>query len=329
MANVEKPTFKAFDDGGQKVIGCKRLITTIDSGGCRLAFHVWMPPSPAGVVVLYPGHGIHAQSPVSHITAELLRDEANMAVCMLDLPGHGESEGSAGFESADIIIAHAIKAARTAKAAFPDLPLSVVGNSQGGSLAVQACLHVPEIKTLALITPMIGGVLRPGKELPWKAFVPLWLLARSPLGSRPLLPPPGAAPPKPGVPPPTREQILAATYNDPKIIARVVHDKKIGFKLGEKYTPRTIETLRCLAASTHRQLHEIRCPFLVLTAGNDVVLPTHKAVCDELVERAATPPEQRRAVHYPDAKHVLLADAPPAVDQAKRELVEWLQQHGR
>lgn len=75
-----------------------------------------------------------------------------------------------------------------------------------------------------------------------------------------------------------------------------------------------------LAHQMQSTFDEIRVPFLVLMADEDVVVKNQGSL--DLMERA--PSEDKTMKRYP-ALHGLLCEPKPLVDEIEKEMVEWMQ----
>ena len=100
----------------------------------RLKGKVWLPKStPSGVVCLIHGFGEHIDR-YEHVAKSM--NDAGLALCGIDLRGHGMSEGKRGhtpsFDHLMRDIDQYIKGTRTA---YPGLPIHLYGHSMGGNLA--------------------------------------------------------------------------------------------------------------------------------------------------------------------------------------------------
>ena len=118
----------------------------------RLKGKVWLPKStPSGVVCLIHGFGEHIDR-YEHVAKSM--NDAGLALCGIDLRGHGMSEGKRGhtpsFDHLMRDIDQYIKGTRTA---YPGLPIHLYGHSMGGNLAINYLLRFPHADiTSAVIT---------------------------------------------------------------------------------------------------------------------------------------------------------------------------------
>ncbi|WP_245503635.1 alpha/beta hydrolase [Aquabacterium lacunae] len=116
--------------------------------GLALALTHWSTPVPArGVVTLVHGLGEHAGR-YAHVARHL--NQQGWAVVGYDHRGHGRTPGPRGGLRADDDLLHDLATVvDTARAAYPGLPLAVLGHSMGGLVTARfvAALAEPEETT--------------------------------------------------------------------------------------------------------------------------------------------------------------------------------------
>ena len=273
---------------------------SVDVRGLRCALHIREPAAspPRGLAVVYHGLNAHARYPTVSYAADLFND-IGFAVCAMDLPGHGESEGRRGLvTSADEAIAAGVCALRAAQAAFPGLDTFLVGSSLGGALALHVSLSSP-VAGLVLLAPMLALPLHP------LARAALYLAALSPLGYVPLIS--------------TNSTSSADQYAD---AARRAECEADPLSHRGRLAPATAYACIDLANRTRDVLPRVTAPFLCLVAGDDKVVNNSGA--EALEQHAATPVAERATRHYPGALHGLLCEPAPRRAEIEQEVAEWV-----
>ena len=104
----------------------------------RLFAQRWVPDGrPHAVLALVHGFGEHTGR-YAHVGEALARQ--GYALCGVDLPGHGRTQGGRGRTSRAELVNAAQELLRDAKARFPDLPVFLYGHSMGGAIVLIAAL---------------------------------------------------------------------------------------------------------------------------------------------------------------------------------------------
>lgn len=130
---------------------------TFDGSQGTIAARSWSDPaaSPRYVAVLVHGYGEHIGR-YDHVAAALV--EHGAVVYGLDHLGHGESEGERVLvdDFADVV-ADVDQLVSTARDAWPDVPVVMIGHSMGGMIAARfAQLHGDVLAALVLSGPAVG-----------------------------------------------------------------------------------------------------------------------------------------------------------------------------
>jgi alpha-beta hydrolase superfamily lysophospholipase len=153
--------------------------TTIDGARGAIVVHTWKRDDGRGRYAVLLAHGLaEHMGRYGHVAEHLLAHGA-AAVTGPDHLGHGASEGPrAEFDDIDVMVADLHAVADRLRAAYPGLPVVLVGHSLGGIIATRfAQQHHEELAALVLSAPVIGG--NPGFEA---------LLAMDPMPEVPLDP---------------------------------------------------------------------------------------------------------------------------------------------
>ncbi len=136
------------------------------ANGLELYYQSWYPPASAqAVLAIVHGHGGH--SGIFTRMVEYLT-ERGYIVFGFDLRGHGRSPGQRGYiNSWAEYRADLIAFLKLIKTAEPNLPLFLVGQSMGGTIALDYALRESnQLQGLILISPALGL----GISL-WKLFI--------------------------------------------------------------------------------------------------------------------------------------------------------------
>lgn len=136
--------------------------TFLGVGGTQIYYQSWHPHLvPRGVIAVVHGLGAH-----SGIFGNLVKffGDRNYAVYAMDLRGHGRSEGQRGYINnwseyrEDLGIFHQLIETREA-----NLPLFLLGQSLGGTIALDYVLHYPHLNLpgLILLSPALEANISP------------------------------------------------------------------------------------------------------------------------------------------------------------------------
>lgn len=120
-----------------------------------IAVREWPHPGPRRLALVVHGYGEHAGR-YAEVAKVLVAHGA--AVFGPDHLGHGRSAGErVVIEDFEDVVADVHAVADLARAAYPDLPLVLIGHSMGGLIAARyAQLHGDELAALVLSGPVIG-----------------------------------------------------------------------------------------------------------------------------------------------------------------------------
>ncbi len=130
---------------------------TFDGAQAQIAARSWSDPAatPRYVAVLVHGYGEHIGR-YGHVAEALIDNGA--VVYGLDHLGHGRSGGErvlvSNFED---VVADVDQVVDAARAAWPDLPVVMIGHSMGGMIAARyAQLHRDKLRALVLSGAAVG-----------------------------------------------------------------------------------------------------------------------------------------------------------------------------
>ena len=266
----------------------------IQRRGLRCALHVWRGSVQChSVAVIFHGFAAHAHYPTVRYAIETLTSAGFACVC-LDLPGHGESEGPRGYiDSAETVIEDGLAAVDCAMNNFPGLPVLLVGSSLGGAIAMRVSLH-RQVSGLILLAPMLAI------KVHYLLRCVLRLLALTPLRGIPLIK--------------SSSTSAEAQYKDPERRMECANDP---LSYSGKLAPATAWACVDLALSTQAQLGHLTAPYLLLIAGDDVVVDNRGA---DLLEASASAGETHR---FAGALHGLLCEPAASRREIEKTIKDW------
>ncbi|MEW4567559.1 lysophospholipase [Tautonia sp. JC769] len=152
MASVPEPVFPTPDD----------LTIPCPEGPGLKAWH-WRSPGPRGILLIAHGLGEHAG--LYRALAEYLVTTLDIDVLGVDFQGHGRSPGRRGhLRHYDQLVENLEATIRWAERHRPGLPRFLLGHSNGGVVAAQTALRLPDqLDGLILSNPAFRLKFQP----PW------------------------------------------------------------------------------------------------------------------------------------------------------------------
>lgn len=143
--------------------------------GLRIHQQSWAPEGDIVAIVLVV-HGLAEHSSRYQAMAEFLT-ESGYALCTLDLPGHGKSEGNPGHIDSFADFLDTLDQYRgQLKELHPDKPIFLLGHSMGGLISATFLLnHQQAFRGAILSGPAIQP---PGGKPPWIQLFIVRLLSR-------------------------------------------------------------------------------------------------------------------------------------------------------
>ncbi len=268
------------------------------SDGTSIFARAWVPDMPKRALVCVQGLGGHGG-----YYDELARDviSEGTAVVAGDLRGHGRSAGTRGdIDRFSRYLDDLDCAVGWARRCWPDLPLFLLGESMGASIAIhyiartarQTDARLPS--GLVLIAPVLRPSVQPRPDEVVRFLRSLLL-----------------GPSRPAIALTGREEIGCrdAAFND-----RLRADP-----LFVRYaSPRFITSITRWIGQARRMGHSVTLPLLVMRGEHDRVASV--AGTHAFLRRVRS--GDHRSIVFPDAYHALLAD--PATPNAMRVLNSWL-----
>ena len=129
--------------------------TVAAADGSRIAAAEWGPENPAGVILALHGFGDHGQSTFSG--AARFWAGRGIATIAIDQRGFGRNASRGRWPGEDALVADAVAVSRQLRARFPCKPLTVVGHSMGGGVALAAAGSGLAADSIVLAAPAIWG----------------------------------------------------------------------------------------------------------------------------------------------------------------------------
>ncbi len=262
--------------------------------GTELALRVWSPERPPTAILLsLHGFGDHGGN--SLVEGAPLLTAAGIQVYAYDQRGFGYSPHRGIWPGVPTLVQDARAATLLIAARHPSLPLYLMGESMGGAIAMATATEALPIRGVILAAPAVMGRAQLPAVAGW-AVDGLAALA-------PALAMPATAG---GIAASDNRDALLRFGRDPLTIREPRMDLVAGVL---DSMDAALEAFpRCCAA-----------PSLVLTGGNDQVIPTRIA---RRVLRALPPRDNRRVLHYPLGWHLLLRDA--VRPEVARDIIAWI-----
>jgi len=262
--------------------------------GAELALRVWRPERPPSAVILsLHGFGDHGGN--SLVEGAPLLTAAGIQVYSYDQRGFGYSAHLGIWPGVPTLVDDARAATRLIAARHPSLPLYLMGESMGGAIALVAAAQPLPVRGVILAAPAVMGRAQLPSVAGWVVDGLAWLA--------PAMAMPATAG---GITASDNRAAMLRFGRDPLTIREPRMDLVAGVL---DSMDAALEAFpRCCAA-----------PSLVLTGGNDQVIPTRIA---KRVLRALPARENRRVLHYPDGWHLLLRDAVRA--DVARDIIAWI-----
>lgn len=253
----------------------------IAGDGARLGLTIWpaMGETRAVIVAL---HGMSDYANAFHLAAPAWSQQG-IATYAFDQRGFGRSVGRGLWAGPDLMTEDLRQFVRLVRARHPSVPLTVVGESMGGAVAICAFAtdNPPEADGLILLAPAVWGWS--SQPVPNKTL--LWLSARL-APARPVTPPEWLSS---AVQPSDNLEELQAMGRDPQMI------------WGAR--PDTLFGLVSLMEAASRDIGQVQAPIAYLYGAKDQVIP----VAPSLAAAARIKPSDRSA-WYGEGYHLLIRD---------------------
>ncbi len=270
--------------------------TLVGQRSLRLQYATWQPDGePCAVVALVHGYGEH-MGRYSHVIEALVRRE--YAVYTIDHRGHGGSEGPrACVERFDYFVDDLHLLVKKAQAAYPSLPLIMIGHSMGGLIATRYALkHEAELDALVLS----GAALHVGGNV--SALVKR--VARLLALFMPNLPIASAA--KGGLTVLSRDVAVQEAFSaDP-----LCYKGKTKARMGH-------ELLKAVADTSSR-MEQLTLPLLIMHGADDTLTDPQGSI--RLHEQARSTDKTLKL--WPDCRHEIFNE--PEKEEVQAFMLEWM-----
>lgn len=262
--------------------------------GLELYYQSWHPQGSAeAVLIIVHGHGGH--SGIFPLMVEYLI-EHNYAIYGFDLRGNGRSPGQRGYINSWSEFLIDLKSfVDLVKAKEPDLDLFIIGQSMGGTIALDYILREPsQLKGLILLAPALELGVSSWKLLAGKILS--GVLPRFSLAT--------------GID-------FSAASRDPKAVAACKEDPLRHSRGTARLATELLNTIKWIEA----HIAEIKVPLLILHGGADrVTLPQSSRI---FFERLTLADKERQ--EYPGSYHELHSDI--NYQEVLRDMENWIQRH--
>lgn len=250
---------------------------------------------PKAIIALQHGYAEHTGR-YHHVASALVRH--GFAVFGIDARGHGKSQGTRGHvERWDEYVDDFDRTISEAKDRFGDLPVIVLGHSNGGLIALRHALNKPGRAITYIVTSPYCGLaldVPAAKDIGGRVLSKVWPSLSMATG----LPPESVS---------QNQDVVRDYIEDPLVFATT--------------TPRNYAETRRAHRDLMNRAPEIEVPFLFLVAGSDeLVDPDATEKVYHLLGSA-----DRELEIFPQLYHEILnEDAWPEITG---RIVEWIERH--
>ncbi len=264
------------------------------ANGLELYYQSWHPPALAkAVLVIVPGIGGHSGIFTRMVEYLLERD---YIVYAFDLRGNGRSPGQRGYiNSWAEFRADLIAFLNLVTTKEPDLPLFLIGQSTGGTIALDYVLREPyQLQGLILMSPGLGLGVSPWKL--WLGKILSRILPHFALDT--------------GID-------LNTGSRDPEVVADFAQDPLRHSHGTARLATEFLKTIDWIKAHDT----ELQVPLLILHGGADrVTLPQSSRIFFDRLKLA-----DKEIREYPDSYHELHHDL--NYQEVLADIADWLNRH--
>jgi alpha-beta hydrolase superfamily lysophospholipase len=259
----------------------------------NLYYQSWHPQIARAVLVIIPGHGGHSGIFTKMVEYML---ERNYTVYSFDLRGNGRSPGQRGYINSWAEFRADLKAfLNLVKSKEPELPLFVIGQSLGGTIALDYVLReLNQIQGLILIAPALGLGINP-----WKLLIGKLLSRILPHFSLDT-----------GID-------FSASSRDPEVVAACAQDILRHNRGTARLATELLKTIDWI----YLHVTELQIPLLILHGGADrVTLPASSRIFFEQLTLA-----DKEIREYPESYHEIHNDL--NYQEVLVDIEDWLNRH--
>ena len=243
-------------------------------------------------------HGLAEHSSRYQPMADFL-NKGGYALCTLDLPGHGKSEGRPGhIDAFDDFLDTLEQFLDLLKQEQPGKPIFLLGHSMGGLISASFLLdHQQDFRGAVFSGPAIQA---PGGKPPWLQVVLVRLLAR--------------VAPNIGV----MQLDANGVSRDPEVVADYIDDP---LNYSGKISARGVTELFAAMETIQARAAEITLPILIMHGEADTMTPAEGS---RLLHQQASSTDKTLRI-YPGLHHEIFNE--PEREELFGELRDWLDRH--
>ena len=264
------------------------------ANGVKLYYQSWHPQALAkAILVIVPGHGGHSGT-FTRMVAYLV--ERNYIIYSFDLRGNGRSPGQRGYINSWAEFRADLTAfLNLVTAKKPDLPLFLIGQSMGGTIALDYVLRESDrLQGLILMAPALGLGVSPWKLWLGKILSRIWPRFALDTGID-----------------------LSAGSRDPEVVAAFARDTLRHSQGTARLATELLKTINWI----NDHATELKVPLLILHGGADrVTLPEDSRIFWERLTLA-----DKEKQEYPDSYHELHNDL--NYQEVLADMNDWLKRH--
>ncbi|MDJ0688452.1 MAG: alpha/beta hydrolase [Xenococcaceae cyanobacterium MO_188.B32] len=264
------------------------------ANGVKLYYQSWHPQALAkAILVIVPGHGGHSGT-FTRMVAYLV--ERNYIIYSFDLRGNGRSPGQRGYINSWAEFRADLTAfLNLVTAKKPALPLFLIGQSMGGTIALDYVLRESDrLQGLILMAPALGLGVSAWKLWLGKILSRIWPHFALDTGID-----------------------LSAGSRDPEVVAAFARDTLRHSQGTARLATELLKTINWI----NDHATELKVPLLILHGGADrVTLPEDSRI---FWERLTLADKERR--EYPDSYHELHNDL--NYQEVLTDIEDWLNRH--
>ena len=260
----------------------------VSSNNNKLHTYRFPCKNPRAIVVLFHGFNTYANT-LAHL-ARRFSEDGFLAVS-LDFENHGKS-GRSTFSDMRTYFADACRYIQQVKVLHPDLPLFLLGESMGATVAVHVALQGVEVAGLILLAPAFGTPGVAARCVPYVLRLAAWLVPHWTLGTI------------------NPEDLSSNQY----VKHAVAEDPLFGKE------PVTFSTAWALISGMRLikdQAALVQAPLMIVQGGNDRVTCASSAL--QFYREAAS--SEKKLVYRQDMHHGVSAEA--AVWEVLEEMIDW------